>query len=301
MIKIYDYTTKIGDRVVAEQDKERAQWVNPDVPNGTEGTIVGRYRYTTYRANFGLDMYFHQAGVYELNGALLVQWDNSDTIEPKTTSEGDMYLLDQDEAKRRETEWYAMSVDQRQALIAEIKNDVRVGDLPETKFCELDIVKIVSHFGKPQPTVEIGMITNIRYNDPHSQFAYGIQRLTEDGAETGGSYYAISEEDLELVERGNLWKELNGDPLTFKDINEEASFEKGRGRAKEVRNPANGLYKWSLDELLTAIENGIVDALTVSQVPFSQRMSDHGYKFDNADLGARLRAETLKGFNRTAA
>lgn len=169
--------------------------------------------------------------------------------------------------------------------------NVWLRDLPEMKFWEGDIVKVVN--GRhPWEGIEFFKISQIEYGYLGQMRNDGVTPMPEYSLEPegkGGGRVSINESQLELVARGNVWKHFNGVKPVFKDLNEEAEFFILLGKTREVRNPISGLYSWTKDEILKAIQDGTVDGFTggsrIGTVLFNDR-----------DLGKRVAEATLKGF-----
>ena len=103
---------------------------------------------------------------------------------------------------------------------------------------------------------------------------------------------------MTLVSRGNVWKHYHGEKPVFASLDEEAAFFGMLGHTDEVINPACSLYKWTLDEILKAMQEGTVDGLQVDRGLFgmSQDLHHRAIKFRDPELGKRVREATLKGF-----
>lgn len=183
----------------------------------------------------------------------------------------------------------------------------RVRDLPETPFWEGDLVRakaisgvvVVTSQMPPESVPEIWIVTHIDYShlsdltDPGTKWpGYDIS----DKMDAGWSVSA-SEDDLELVERGKVWKFYHNEPIEFVDIKEEANFFLMLGHTDDVRNPENGLFKWTKRQVLRAIKKGIVHGFTVRGALFGPKPSIEAYVFRNPDLGRRVAEATLAGFN----
>lgn len=279
---------RVGDRVVFKQPKD--YYPSKDDPaDGMQGTVVGKERYIDYRARFGFVIM--QEGVYQVDGCPQVAWDDGNN----TTYRGhDLEMVDADEYKRRLNAYHERKKNESWiAIDAELDNRVRIGDLPETKAWEQDFVRVTSRHG-----IEYGVIEGIEYHwlrDDVKEISYRFRIVDADKNETGGTTYA-RESEIEVLERGNVWKYFHNEPLSFKDLKEEASFYAGLGQSTEVRNPANGLYSWTLAEAMQAIKDDLIDSISVGSVPFAMTSRINVTRFENRDLGKRLQAATLEGF-----
>jgi hypothetical protein len=114
-------------------------------------------------------------------------------------------------------------------------------------------------------------------------------------------YTWTNTEDLELVERGNVWKWFNGEraAIKWKDLKEEATFHRSLGLANEIRNPRTMYYTWEQEDVLNGLQCNLIDAPAVVNGFFGSGPSLHCYRFHDRELGERVRAEALKGFTET--
>jgi hypothetical protein len=158
----------------------------------------------------------------------------------------------------------------------------KLRDLPEFPFWEGDIVRVPSRSDEDLKIVRINYLGGW-----DSTYRVGIP----DGWDFG-----CADHQIELVERGNVWKYYHNEPVTFTDLKEEASFFLSLGKAKEVRNPKTVMYAWTKDEAIQAIRDGVADAMVAGQVigfPAFDEPRLSLYKFDDAELGRRLAAKLL--------
>lgn len=180
LFKIQSEHFRIGDRVVMQRTPEPEHWRRNEIPNGTTGTVIGKYRYPEARARYRDILDGYAPGVFEKDGVAVIHWDGYDvdpTVKNGVTrvfgiklpseypgfkgsaedlrravllsrsGEGHIALVDQTEARRRfETEWQIpVEIEQSampSAQRAKLKNLERVADLPETKAWELDIITL---------------------------------------------------------------------------------------------------------------------------------------------------------------
>jgi hypothetical protein len=173
-----------------------------------------------------------------------------------------------------------------------------VDDLPELPVWEHDIVRDKTgrvSFGDDG----LMRISRIKYEyvgrtrDDGSAFpVYDVEACD------GNSGYTWTEnKNLELVERGNVWKWFNAkDTIQWKDLREEANFHKWLGACDEIRNPRTNVYAWELDDIVAGLQEGVIDAPSVSPGLFGAGPSTRCYKFHDRDLGERVRADALCGF-----
>lgn len=276
---------KVGDVVVLNIPDENWNGGYRPVANqkGTEMTVSGFGEITNSR----IQCYGREPGVY-VNHCWVYLEGLSDAV-----YHGFMELKDTEEAKRRTAGWdWAAHRNQQKPI----------RPLPVMKFWEQDVVSVdwdkISEHGSYWEGKEIA-VERIEYN------YLGQKRL--DGSPMpeysvgpvggGGGTVAINESIMTLVRRGNVWRYFNGEKPVFADLNEEASFFKMIGHCDEVRNPANSLYSWTLEEILKAIADDIVDGFSVGASMFSTKMRHSAIRFRDRDLGSRVREATLKGFN----
>ena len=203
------------------------------------------------------------------------------------TIPGNRYITmtDQDEERRRDA---AMRGADGVLRVPQI----RLGDLPETRFWELDKVRV--RF--PGATVSQMVVAGISYQNMHSTCDDGSPWPFYEVQYAGGRIH-VTESELELIERGNLWRYYHGEELVFTDLREEAEFFQLIGQTESVRNPANNSYSWTEEEVLKAIEDGLVHGFSVSPGLFGSGPHIDALRFLNKNLGARVADATLRGFD----
>lgn len=288
---------RVGDRVEFKVDPKDDYYPSKGDPaNGMQGTVVERERITLWEDRVGLVV--RPAGVYECDGPIIVRWDDGVVSQPNGWL---TKLIDQDEDKRRWAEYRAQIKAGRHwvTLDDEYDNRTFISKLPDTKVWEGDFVAVV-YVGRNDVVYnEFGIIEGIDYHmmadRGEGQYRYRI--VDENREEKGGSSYTCDSR-IELIERGNVYKYFNGqrDQIVFKDLNDEASFFSSLGHSQEVRNDINGLYSWTLKEVLQAIRDDKVDCFHMSGGMFGALPKISAKRFNDRELGARLQAETLKGF-----
>lgn len=112
---------------------------------------------------------------------------------------------------------------------------------------------------------------------------------------SGGYYYPF---ELDVVERGNLWRRAHGEPAVFRDLAEEAAFALRVGEAHKVRG--TGAYVDRASARVAAVklvEAGEGDGMLFYS-DFYGWGSDDGYtvlRFADRSLGDRVREATLSG------
>lgn len=168
--------------------------------------------------------------------------------------------------------------------------ELRIGDLPETNIWEHDIV---SRNG------EVMKVIAIEYDSIGMFCNDGITPMPIYRCDlNGGGYSTFRESDLTLVERGNIWKRANGRRMEFESLNEEANFYQQVGEVDEVRNPSDGLYRWTKEEALDVIQQGVAHGFSSGVSPFTGTESISVIRFRNELVGERVRGATLVGFGR---
>lgn len=170
--------------------------------------------------------------------------------------------------------------------------------LPEMKFWEGDIVSI--NWSGRNPWKD-----ETRFRVVRIDYEY-LGRKRDDGSpmpeytvecERGNSgMTAVNESDMSIISRGNVWKHFNGEKVEFKDIRQEADFFSMLGHTNDVRNPACNLYKWTKEEVLQAVRDGIVDGFTLSSI-FGGEPRISAIHFHDRELGERVRKATMSGFD----
>lgn len=281
---------RIGDRVVMTMDKEARGWGRPGAADGTHGTVIGFHRYETHVPRVG--GFGKKPGVYMCNGAGVVAWD---TGQHDTPGAGDLvWLIDHDklsEERRKDKAWNDA-----------FETNQFISDLPNLPFWEHDIVR--DKTGRVQMgnrTDGLLRIMSIEYHNLNSKRDDGSPMpIYNVEAPEGRSGYTWTDNDhLELVERGNVWKWFNGERanIKWKDLHEEAGFHKWLGACDEIRNPRTSYYTWELQDILGGLNDGLIDAPSVSQGFFGAGPSTHCYKFHDRDLGERVRAKAIEGFS----
>jgi hypothetical protein len=160
----------------------------------------------------------------------------------------------------------------------------------EQMFWTGDVVDITSYTitenwdHKPVTTQEILVERGyVAPYDPH--WVYSIQ-LDDDPKWLGRG--DVSETNLKLVRRGNLWNYHHGQPLVFKDTAEEGQFFFNLGHVTLVRSKRSD--NWYLPDLMKAMQKGKLDTFT--------RIGYHNqaYTYDDPEVGSRIRELTLKEF-----
>ncbi len=296
---------RAGDRVRMKMDSEARSYGRKGVTDGTLGTVTGRKRVEGIIEN-RYPLYSREPGIYARDTVILVTWDKYPKgVDPTDQEYNCVSAISLEPADtfykeyqaRYAKEWAVRlpngelnpnfdTIKERDRL----DNLERIGDLPETKFWELDIV---SWKGKRY------RIHSISYNGwgPEKRHCYSMEEVDENNVYKRNGSLTVEPRELILIERGNVWREGHGEPLVFHSLEEEIRFAINMGRANEVRNPKNDLYSWSLEEVLQAIRDDIVDGFTGSTGLFSDQKRLSARRFEDRNLGERIRQKTLDGFS----
>ena len=269
----------VGDEVEACIDNNSRAWGYNPIANGVKGKIVGFAPIAYGRTqNFG-----RRPGIYLNRNWVQVDFENG---EQHCLNSCNVKHVDAALHESRYAAYRALSDEGRDSVDAED----RIGDLPETPFIEGDIVDMADDFGYHQ-----GKVMHIEYLQLGMRYPEGAPICTV-SVDHAGQYSTYVDNRLVLVERGNVWKREQGLPLVFADTKEEAAFYADIGRTKELRNPANGLYKWTKDEILDAIQNGTAHGFCMSSGFFGGGPTPYAVRFLDEEVGKRVAEYTLKGF-----
>ncbi len=271
---------QVGDKVVINIHDENWNWGYRPVKEqkGTVAEVTGFSEITHSRVqNLG-----REPGVY-VNHC----WVYLKGIENSIGS-FNLELQDEEEYKRRVKEWREDKTQKK-----------KIRDLPEMKFWEGDVANV--NWGatrspwKDEVEYKVARI-NYEYLDQKRNDGSPMPEYTITPASGGCGEVAVNESTMTLISRGNVWKYFNGEKVVFSDLNEEASFFSGLGHTDEVRNPANNLYSWTLEEVIQAVRDGIVDWLSVGNSLFSGELRHDAKRFRDRELGERVRQATIEGF-----
>ncbi|OGY41888.1 MAG: hypothetical protein A2Y82_05550 [Candidatus Buchananbacteria bacterium RBG_13_36_9] len=292
---MYEKLMRVGDEVIITIPKENRDWGYNPCPDGTRATIIGFSEIHYGRlGNFGL-----KPGIYVNRYWVILRLKNG--TEHTEFSER-LSPVDKAEYERRLKEF--------QAKRAIAKNDDRdeefISDLPETPFWEGDFVRVhgrsrvTSVYSEmpPERDPDVFQIIGIDYHflDKKTECgtkypAYKISDKISSGWNT-----AASEDDMELVERGPVWKFYHNEPISFSDIKEEATFHDRIGQTESIRNPKNGLYSWTKEEALEAIKKGLAHGFSMSGSIFGSSPHISVQRFRDENVGMRVAQATLKCF-----
>ena len=272
----------IGDKVLIDIPQESRDWGYNPAANGTIGVIVG---FSTI--DYGrIGNYGHKPGIYHNRSWPKIELPTGEVI---YISACHLAPFDKTKYDRKA----------KQSLRTLDKNDDFINVLPETKFWEHDEVKPISqraieHLSRYDRIfvvrIDYGRIDE-KVNDGSPWPIYDVSSDIH-----GGWYTSFREDDFELVKRGNVWNYYHNLPLNFGSLKEKANFYQVIGRTKEVRNPANKLYSWTLEEALQAIQDGIAHSINVAHGLFGGGPSTRVEWFLDEEVGKEVAKATLEGF-----
>jgi hypothetical protein len=267
---------QIGDEVVFRVNPERRMCMHDiykDIPDGTKGVVCGFHDVVIYEPL--LPVLVRQPGVYHRKGAVSVLLRDGRIVPGDWSIE----MVDKDEERRR-------------SAVLRGTECIRLGYLPETKFCEQDNVRVrFPHDGSEHEMV----IGHINYQYMHKRRGDGSPWPFYDVLYTEGGSTSVEESWIELVERGNVWRYYTNQPLVFADLKEEAKFFQFVGQTEEVCNPKNGLYSWTREEVLEAIKEGTVHGFSYISGFFGSGFIIGARRFNDEALGERIAKATLEG------
>lgn len=272
---------EIGDEVVFNVDRETRDWTKTydNVPDGTKGVVCRIHDAIIYQGR--TQVYGREPGVYHAKGGTTILLPDGRLI----PGNYNVTMTDHAEQKRRD----ALKRNERGVFQ---ETCIRLGDLPPTPFWEED--KVLVH--RPNGDVEL-IVKGISYHRLHERNEDGSRCNAYEVHHVEGWQTCASADIMELIERGNVWKYHHDEALSFETLKEEAAFFTAIGRTEEVRNPETELYGWTLEQALQAIKDGTGHCFTNDMIPFANVRSISVKRFLDEDLGRRVAAETLKGFN----
>lgn len=128
------------------------------------------------------------------------------------------------------------------------------GDLPETKFIESDVVRLIdeSHdeFTK---SFDLNQFTvyRIDYSSAYSQLEKTKYQLR-----AGEKLFYAFENQLDMVAYGPIRIYEGGQPLVWRSLKDEAEFHLLIGKYRRSYNPITKSYKWPLEQARQTIQLG---------------------------------------------
>lgn len=287
-----DDVLQVGDEVVITIPQENRDWGYNPCPDGSKAIVLGFSEIAYGRINnFG-----YKPGFYVNRAWTRVRLEDGHEYSELSMR---LELIDQAKYERRLDVW------RKRRESGELKRAEFLHDLPDTPFWEGDRVRILrTKLTPPDESPWEAVITSIDYRDLGSTTLVGTPYPAYKISDKLGAgwHTSASGADMDLVERGNVWKFFHDEPLEFADLSEEATFFQLLGLIDDVRNPATGTYAWTKDEALETIKNGIGDAILVSSLRFSfdDPPNISVVKYRDEKLGRRVAAMTLEGFGVTS-
>jgi len=251
----------VGDRVKVTIPKENREWGYNPCPDGAEGTIIKFDEIAYGRVN----NCEKKPGIYENKCWCSLELEDKSIIHISTFHlDGKFSTMDSKFLR----------------------------DLPETPFWEGDFVSCKNKDG-------VFQIVRINYDRINAKIndggPYPIYEISD--SFTAGWHQAFSADEISLLKRGAVWKYFHGEEIEFPNLKEEAEFFTRLGKTQEVRNPSNNIYSWTKDEVLKAIEDGIVHGFTMGGLFNPNRIN--AIWFEDEELGKRVARATLEGFDLT--
>lgn len=285
---------EIGEDVIITIPKEHQKSADSPYPSGARATILafGEIHYGR-TGNTGF-----KPGVYVNHSLAKVRLENGHEYMEFV---GRLKLADQAEWRRRMVAAQKYLEENPDAWLG--RKFLR--ELPETPFWEDDIVRVSSTPGitslsntmLPGRDLHVFEIVGIDYGflyeKTQSGAKYPAYKISSELC--AGWNTSASEDDMVLIERGRVWKYFHDEPITFENITKEAQFFAALGHTEELRNPIDGTYTWTRDEVLAAIRNGTVHGFSTGGF-FGNGMRVSARRFRDEDLGRRVAQATLEGF-----
>ncbi|WP_315921513.1 hypothetical protein [Mesorhizobium sp. SP-1A] len=247
----------VGTTVKIDLDKGERGWANKGIQHGSVVKVV-EYSQIHYGRTCGHD----KGGLYENDSYALVENDKGTRFQIWTPS---LAAID----------GVSEMMDKRS------KEERRIGDLPDTKFWEMDIVM--------DEEGEIFKIQHIWYDQIGEFCNDGVTPMPIYACGTDGNGYSHRREgSLTLVERGNVWKRAHGEEMAFASTKEEIDFYILVGDIQYMKNPrlTTGQYHWPQLDALESIRDGYGD--------YCFGTSHSVVKFDDPKIGEMARDYWLK-------
>ena len=278
---------RVGDQVIVDIDAESASRFHHLPKNGSRGTVVKFNRFVEYRER---NVKAH--GAWELNGAPIVAFE--DGTERIVDCDFLAYQNPKIYEKRFHDEWEVGVLATNMPFIKardKMREAVRVGDLPDPDFWLGDSVTLMFGDDPSKYLKIIDVLYNAEYEEGNHRYEYAVYDAFTKQRESTAFCAAY---DLELVDRGPLWREFHGLDKKFTSIAEEAAFENMMDSTYKVRSP-EGTLNWTMSDALDAINDGRVDAFNMQRDALG---CGHiiCVRFDNREIGERMRLATADGF-----
>lgn len=259
---------------------------------GKEGKVFAFQTYTTYEPNWRYGA--KHPGVYEALGLPLVRFEDGTGmyISPHDLMWSSFHEKRSEDRQKARAHYFELDSTRNERL----DGMVRTGDLPKLPFYELDKVRIdIPNHSWDGLEVIVSSIEwsqlNKKRNDGSPMPIFTV-KFPEGGQTT------LSYSQLVLIERGLLYKHLNGEELSFTSLQEEIEFAHGLCKVQELRNPKSGVFSWTKDEILEALKANQAHGMQGFHGLFGSGFSVQAVHFDDPELGERVRLFTLKGWEK---
>ena len=259
----------IGDEVVVRVAQENREWGYNPAPDDTPGKVVDFDHIAHGRLNGHT-----KPGVY-----LNRYWPKVKLSDGRTITIGSFHL------KNLTT----------QSSPTSSKDDDWLSELPESSFWEGDRVSIDREDYK-EPNYYVVGVDHLRLKDTINDGSpYPAYRCSS--SMRAGWHASFKENELTLLERGNVWKHYHNEPIIFESLEEEANFANQLGLTEHLKNPKSNNYAWELGEVLEFIHQGNADGFSAGHSMFGGGINHTVLKFHDRDLGRRVRDKVLAEFS----
>jgi hypothetical protein len=269
---------RVGDVVIYAPESDSHRYQQAPVNPGDKGKMVGWYSYQTSfgrNQSMSYEKDMDGPGIYQGNGAAVIRWDNGIT---ERVNCHEIKFEDPDLKKKRFN-------DPENEII---EKPLKISELPVTAFWEGDVVSVVQKHGTYTVTVRsVDHLSVFNRIKDHNEYS---------GQHSEGWTTYFTEEQATLISRGNYWWWWHDkSKLSFKVIQEEASFFRSLGKFEQLISPKSGNYQWEIQEAIDAIIAGEADCVSSSGSFFGSSPFPIVFKVrDNPDLARRLREEVIK-------
>lgn len=277
---------RVGDLVVMHLDEESRHY-RKDVSDGTIGIVSHFTRYKDYHPR--INNWGQESGVYMKNGVAEIVWIDGSVSQPGAGSL--RWLTDHEEKQKQRRDDRAGSDEYDRAD--------RLSDLPDLLLWEMDTVRIIKGH-QPWQHTDIVRVERIDYRNLDSTRDDGSPMPIYDCTplEKGYGRCSFEETEVELVERGSLWKWFNGQraQVRFDSLEEEIAFHFALDQEEQVKCEQSKSYHWPFAAILPALRAGTIDVIKRSGGFFGASDSMAGHKLTDPDLSRRVREESIRGY-----
>jgi hypothetical protein len=299
---------RLGDEVTVTIPAENREWCYNTCPDGTKATIVAfEDQYHYYRRS---DARLRKPGIYKNTYPIFLLENGQRYV----NTCGRITLTDEIDQERRILEWKSLPADQRESMTYH-------DSLPDTPFWEGDkvilkgqeaITPVTDSFRGPQYRAghEINSQNDLQTSSELTVSIVEYIDYPKFGTEDDPRYrlysgqnhripFSVSAAQLELFQRGNIWRYYNNEELLpFRSLREEVDFYSKwiYGQLEELKNPNTDNYAWTVDEILQAIEQGYAHGIKGLYGVFDVDGTVEAVRFTDGNLGQRVAEYTLKNF-----